>query len=208
MDQVCADVWVLIAEQLDWPDVARLVCGTSRALRDVLVDSLARRHFPGVTASAATFGAACQIMQVHHTKREPLLRLLGADVRVFARRRDQHGNKIDDEFRLYSVRIVDFAYGMYRYSKGAHVVGEICMSDVYMDRVFVVAPHVLPDWDETRDNFDDDGARMRMVRMRPFFTDGSQAALLGDLRPVFGFLDEGNVIARSCQCVVINPRLR
>lgn len=207
MDEVSADLWVLIAEQLDWPDVARLACGTSRLLRDILVDSLAARHLPDVTPSAAAFGAACQIMQAHHTKREPLLRLLNADVRVYARRRDHHGNKVDDEFRLFSVRIVDFAYGMYRYSKGARVVGDICMSNVCLDRVFVVAPHVLPDWDETRDNFDDDGARTRMVRMRSFFTDEGQAALLGDLRPVFGFLDEGNVIARSSQCVVINPRL-
>lgn len=202
---LCDDAWMLVATFLDWASLACLVCGTSRELRDSLAPRLCRALFAKLKPSASILGAACLIMTTRPSKRDELLRLLAADTRLYARRVDEDGNKMDDQLCLYKVRLVDYATGMYRYSRGARVVGQRSLDMVCLDRIFVVAPHVLAGFQDV-DDFDDDGARVQMLRMQDRF-DEADRALLGALRPVFGFLDGGHVIARSSQCVVVNPRL-
>lgn len=203
---LCEDAWALIATHLDWESVAQFACGTSRLLRESLAMRVCRDRFPTLkTASPTLLTAACLIMTTHESKRREMLRLLEYDTRMYARRVDERGRKIDGELRLYKVHVVDFARGMYRYSRGARVVGERTMHSICLERVFVVAPDVAPDYDDA-DRFDDDNARLRMLRLRGSFSEPDRA-LLDDLRPVFGFIDGGDVIARSAQCVVVNPRL-
>ena len=205
--ELVEDAWVLVAGHLDSRAVARFACVTSRSLRESIATRLCRERFPTLKGASPTLlTVACLITQTHDGKRQDLLRLLGYDTRMYARATDERGNKIDGEMRLYKVNVVDFDSGMYRYSNGARVVGERTMHSVCLHRIFVVARDVAPEYDDA-DCFDDDGARHCMLRQRGRFSDASDRALLDDLRPVFGFIDNGKVIARSAQCVVVNPRL-
>ena len=124
---------------------------------------------------------------------------------MYARQVDGNGMKLDNALKLYRIRVVDFAFGMYRYNKGVSVVGEKSIHNVNLDRIFVIAPEILH---ENCNRFDDDGARIRMMRYREMFADHAERTLLSDLCPLFGFIDAGNVLARSSQCVVFNPHLR
>ncbi len=200
------DVWLLITDYLDWESTACLICGTCTFLRETLAVKLCVKFFPETrTSTPDAFAANCRIMKLDETKRRSLSNLLNADVRMYARRINERGNKVDNELCLYKVRIVDYDAGRYRYSMGARVVGQHRLDCVHLDRIFAVAPDLLADsCDE--DTFDDNFAQSRMLRVRDMFVERDRS-ILDDLRPVFGFMDAGNVLARSCQSVVVNPRL-
>lgn len=203
------DVFMHIVHFLDWHSFPCLVCGTCHRYRDSFGSVLCRVYFPMVRRpSPSLLSAACLIMQecaVLKDKQDRLLYLLNADVRLFARRVDKFGRKRDDEFWLYRVHVVDFGSGMYRYSRGARVVGDRSVRGVYLDRIFAWTDDDTDEHHEDNDDrFDDDGAKHRLVRLSSQFSRASDQCRLATARPVFGFHDDEHIMARSMSSVVIN----
>ncbi len=206
VDALVDDLWCIICQHLTDIDLLRIASSSCR-YRSTIFLRAGQARFPWLTATKSTVSAACQIRHrvPHKTQRNMLLPLLNADVRMFARRLDENKTKVDGEFAFYSIRVLNYRTGAYRYSD-ARVTGEQTLEDLRLDRVFVVADNVKIHDDD--DDFDDDGATHRLSRLRHHFTKEEDRLLVPSMRAVFGFKDAGNVIARSAQCVTINPRLQ
>jgi hypothetical protein len=166
----------------------------------------------------ATATCALRVLEEapHDVVRRVALRLLALpDVYMYARDFHPDGvTKRDDRLRWFRVRAIHLARGQYRYSPGVDVVGERCMRNVRLDRLFFHADvETLAAWRASRLEsevkgadavFDDDASEVQMARSRHLF-DEADRQRSACMVPIFGFLDHGNVIARSSQSVAINP---
>lgn len=139
-------------------------------------------------------------------------RLNRKPVYVSARATNEDGTKNDEEMKLYEIRIVDFASGPFRHSS-VEAKGEYEHTSINPSRVFVEANEgVITSSKRTRDYvlarhpqvFDDDGALSALMAKRKMFSEEDKRKL-DSLAPAFGFMDQGNVMCRSAQNIVVNP---
>ena len=151
----------------------------------------------------------------YNWSREAVDILLLPGVHMYAREYGEDGaTKRDDKLGWFRVRPVHVEWGRYRYSAGVDVVGQRCMNGVRLDRLFVEVDEASYDaWKSFRegelkkdaDFYDDGGACLQLMRCAHLFDASDQERRMV---PMFGFLDSGAVIARSCQSVVLNPFVR
>lgn len=129
---------------------------------------------------------------------------------VYARDKDEKGQKIDDRFKLYRVELVDYNAGAYRYSY-VSARGEYKNENVNPQRLFFRTSKRTVQKSYFKDSlpfpkFVEEGALSSLLSNKSKFSESDQK-IIEFLAPLFGFMDSGNVIARSAQRIVINPFL-
>ena len=154
-----------------------------------------------------------KICTVHHINlqkneyiKNSLMQLLHLDVYVLARIKDREGNKLD-KYKLYSVDIVNILFRPFRYAY-VSAIGEYNAHNIIPTRFWVKIDNFLR-YKHWKDNNED----LNLVQKSSSFEDGDtflesygkDVDNFIDYIPLFGYMDNGYVLARNAQTICINP---